>query len=262
MGSWDPDGRHWYIVRAGDTLFGLAKRFYGNGNLNWRITQGNPGGRITTHNLNHPRASIAGLVGKCIWVPFTQRTHQCNLRRPRDSTLPGRLLWERFDRINRFVADKMVERSRDGADGLGVIIGVPPLDAGVVVRWIQLVKPGGDWDIKYTIADRENGGRSPFWTAVRDDPAPESLRTDLWGLVHYAYVGRAHRFSELDLRVGNWCCGGKQGDDDNFAMDLGFRLWNEHPMSLTAEQLRQAIRHAMPQFRRFSTDAVKIPLKP
>ncbi len=76
-------------------------------------------------------------------------------------------------------------------------------------------------------------GPKLFWTAVREDPAPEVFRSDLWGLIHYGYVGRAHGIEEWMLRTGNRWFGGVQGDDDDLALEIGMRLWRNVGYALT-----------------------------
>ena len=258
VGRWDPEGNHWYIVRSGDTLWTLAQRFYSNGALLRRITSGNPGGRITAYNLNHARATIHDLVGKCIWIPFTQLINQCNKARG-DSVAAGNILWgRRFDPMVTYVAKKMRERSFNEVGGLGTVSWWVPGNINIWIRWAQLVREGGPWDIKHDI-EKLWGHSALFWTAVRDDPAPESFRVDLLGLIHYGYVGRAHGIGSVDLRVGNAWFGGVQGDDDNFALELGMDMWRVYGHDMTYDNLRHSVLSTLRTFRRFG-DALKPPL--
>ena len=75
----------------------------------------------------------------------------------------------------------------------------------------ELVGERKPWDIKHDINLIFTRRDVPFWTAVRDDPRPETFRSDLWGLIHYSYIGRAHGIPEGFLRIGNWVAGGVQG---------------------------------------------------
>jgi hypothetical protein len=59
VGAWDPDGKFWYKIRPGDTLWALASRFLGSG-ARWRAIAAVNSGRIL-----HPRHLV---VGTCIWI--------------------------------------------------------------------------------------------------------------------------------------------------------------------------------------------------
>jgi len=120
------------------------------------------------------------------------------------------------------------------------------------------VKEGGQWDIKHDI-ERLWGHGASFWSAVRDDPAPETFRADLWGLIHYGYLGRAHGISPWALRTGNYVAGGVQGDDDNYAVEIGMDMWQEYGRDITYDRLRYAVLQTIGTFRQWS-DAVKPPL--
>ena len=98
-----------------------------------------------------------------------------------------------------------------------------------------------------------------FWTAVRDDPAPESFRVDLLSMIHYGYIGRAHGIGSVDLRVGNAWFGGVQGNDDNFALELGMDMWRVYGHDMTYDNLRRSVLPTLRTFRRFG-DALKPPL--
>jgi hypothetical protein len=89
----------------------------------------------------------------------------------------------------------------------------------------------------------------PFFHAVRDDPAPESLRSDLWGLVHYSYVLKAHQFPVEWILLGNLIAGGVQGGDDDLAVDVGLRLWNDHRDGVTQQDVAGAMLRNMAGFR-------------
>jgi len=266
IARWDPDGAHWYVVRAGNTLWGLAQRFYGNGALNWRITRGNPGGVITPINLNHARATLVGEVGKCIWIPFTQLAHQCKSIRG-DSTQPGAVLWGTFDKVRAFTLNKMLTNAKDGADGLGnwtsCWIVCDAINAGILKRMSELFCTKCAWDIKWDINQFFGGGvrAKPFWHAVRDDPAPESFRSDLWGLMHYGYVSRAHGVPVGWIALGNQIGGGVQGPDDNLAIAMGVHLWEAWGRNVNAANLKTEILANMGKFRGMvAENAVRPPL--
>jgi RHS repeat-associated protein len=65
IGRWDPDGRYWYVIRAGDTLGSIAsRRLQGTGN--WPMV----------YNANKSSTSVVKSTstifpGKCLWIPWT-----------------------------------------------------------------------------------------------------------------------------------------------------------------------------------------------
>jgi RHS repeat-associated protein len=255
--GWDPDGRHWYRVTAGDTYRSLSNRFYGRPDLGKRIILGNPGGRITPVNLiGDPRLRDR----MCIWIPFTQRSSGCYLFRG-DSVQPGWLLWGRFDKVVRLTFNAMRDHAPNMAGGVGNFVWwCGPCNIKNAARFAELVKERGPWDIKHQINVNVTGRDRVFWTAVRDDPAPETLRSDLWGLIHYGYVARAHGFGSIAIRVGNWCCGGQQSDADNHAIDIGMDLWDTYRFNASAALVRRAVLKEMHWFR-WSGNAVVTPLR-
>jgi len=90
----------------------------------------------------------------------------------------------------------------------------------------------GDYKVK-TLNPRYGHGKE-FWTAVRDDPAPEVLRSDVWGNIYYGYVGRAVSISEQELWVAQKLpFGGKSDGVDDEAVHLGFRLWDKYGMDIS-----------------------------
>lgn len=62
VGHWDPDGRWWHRVRAGDTLWGLADRYLRSG-LDWAWIFN------VNRRLIARKNSYAIQVGWCIWIP-------------------------------------------------------------------------------------------------------------------------------------------------------------------------------------------------
>jgi hypothetical protein len=118
------------------------------------------------------------------------------------------------------------------------------------------------WDYKWDLNDKFGDGKR-FWVAVRDDPAPEVFRSDLFGNIFYAYVGRAVGISEPELYWGAEVFGGKNSESDRDAIRLGWRLWNDYGMRVTADRLRYAIRDNMWQFQNNLDDnGVRKPLQP
>lgn len=63
MGRWDPNGRFWCVVRAGDTFDGLSLRYYRTCCKGFRIRAGNPGGTITPVTLAVVAATRAAFAG-------------------------------------------------------------------------------------------------------------------------------------------------------------------------------------------------------
>ena len=260
VGTWDPDGRHWYVVASGDTFDGLSRRFYGTPQLTARITQGNPGGLITPVNLSVAKSSLAGKVGKCIWIPFTQRRNMCQLER-RNSTQSGQQLWATFDGIVKYITREMSNNARPFAGGVGLYLGNATLATSLAsnqVLWAfhEQVKGGGPWDHKPTLR-RVFGHGLRFWTPVRDDPAPERIFYDIWSNIHYGYVGRAHGIPASLLIEAQRKVGVSDAADD-LSVRIGIDLWQRH-YSITQTILRTAVLHALPRYRRTGVENVVIP---
>jgi len=139
------------------------------------------------------------------------------------------------------------------------------INIGLLKRMSELFCTKCAWDIKWDINGKfGNGIRSrPFYSAVRDDPAPEGWRSDLWGLIHYGYVSAAHGVPTGWIAAGNAIGGGVQGADDNLAIAVGIGLYQDVGMSVTTTSLRRAILSNLSGWRRHPADrAVIPPLKP
>lgn len=129
-------------------------------------------------------------------------------------------------------------------------------------RWYDLVKTGGAWDHKRPILERY--GKWGY-----DAEQDRSYSYETWSNIHYGYVGRASGFDAWTLRAG---AGAAQlmdghsppgywdrrfetiGDADVFAafdesedqaaIDVGIRLWEEFGDDVTEEDLMRALRDA------------------
>jgi RHS repeat-associated protein len=255
IGRWDPDGRFWYKLRDGDTLRRLAARFLGDPDRSTRIANANPGGRITPVHINRawvPRA------GQCLWIPsFKNLAHQCGRR---GDAKYGPWLYGLYLKSEDLIFRAMHRNRVDGAGGIGLFTGGGGLDgigdAALLARWAWKVRDGGDWDYKVQLR-RLNGGKG-FWHPVPQDPAPERLFYDVWANIHYGYVGRAHRIPRNVLVWGARDFGGGFDAGDEISVRLGMDLWEQRSKWLTLAQLRQAVRNAIPRWRR-ATDFHVIP---
>lgn len=79
IGRWDADGRFWYKVRRGNTLWGLAARYLGSG-TKWR--------RIYKANRSLIKHPPLIRTGWCIWIPRGGSNHGCHKNLPDTSTDP------------------------------------------------------------------------------------------------------------------------------------------------------------------------------
>lgn len=129
-------------------------------------------------------------------------------------------------------------------------------------RWYDLVKTGGPWDHKKTIL-RDHGEWA--YDAAHD----RSYQYETWSNIHYGYVGRASGFDAWTLRAGAGAAQLLDGNspsgywnrrfehfgdadvlaafdetEDQAAIDIGIRLWDEFGEKLTEEDLMRALQAA------------------
>lgn len=115
---------------------------------------------------------------------------------------------------------------------------------------------GCDWDMKVHL--REFNGRKAFYHPVRGDFAPERVFYDVWGNIHYGYVGRAHGVGRGLLVWGSRTFGGGFDAADEITVQRGMDLWDNRGKGLTRLQLRVALVNAIPRLRR-ATDIHVVP---
>jgi hypothetical protein len=106
-------------------------------------------------------------------------------------------------------------------------------------RFIALVGAGRPWDIKREF---------PRW--VRDPAEGVDYGSDLWGNLHYGYIGKAAGFTEFELIAGAIWQAIRDTDTwwddpkDQAAIRLGFALWDEHRFPPPRDVLLDALRRA------------------
>jgi hypothetical protein len=246
----------WYVVQPNDTWNGLAARFYPGRRLSdgvIALLEGNPG-RVTPVNLG--LIGLRNAIGRCIWVPYTRFPPQCKRFRGDLWNIAGNDLWGNFDFINHVMTWHM-NHNRDY-----IYRTYPSWIARKylgTIDFILRVRAGGVWDYKIPMKGWFHAPNG-FWIAVRDDPAPEVLRWDVWGNIHYAYVGRSIGISEWALWIGQRNLGGINDDTDDQSVRLGFELWRRYGFNLTDTRVRWAVRNAMPRFREGRDNGVRTPL--
>lgn len=103
-------------------------------------------------------------------------------------------------------------------------------------RFIDLVEDRGPWDIKREF---------PRW--VRDPVEGVEYGADMWGNLHYAYLGRAAGSGATLLTVGSELYAAystRNLDDrkDRAAINLGFVLWDEHRFPIPRGALIDTLR--------------------
>lgn len=134
-------------------------------------------------------------------------------------------------------------------------------------RWYDLVKTGGDWDHKGPILD--NYGKWAY-----DAEQGRSYNYETWSNIHYGYVGRASGFDAWTLRAGAGAAQFLDGNspsgywerrvaeigdadvlaaldesEDQAAIDIGIRLWEEFGENVTEEDLMRALRDASDELK-------------
>lgn len=106
----------------------------------------------------------------------------------------------------------------------------------------KLVAPGMPWDIKREF---------PRW--VRDPADGVEYGSDLWGNLHYGYMGKAAGFTEIELLGGAVWQAIRDTDaywddpKDQAAIRLGFALWDEHRFPIPRGALLEALRRGKPR---------------
>jgi uncharacterized Zn-binding protein involved in type VI secretion len=114
-----------------------------------------------------------------------------------------------------------------------------PVDhAEAFARWIKMVGPGGPWDYKL---------RRPFLRPSYDPVTGRTFGNDIWGNIHYGYVGRAAGISRIDLQAGAHAAqivGSRRLDPrrDQEAIKIGMDLWEEHGENVTAGDILDSVR--------------------
>jgi len=136
--------------------------------------------------------------------------------------------------------------------------------------WVPLVMPSGIWDLK---AQEPLSARAPNQgTALYDPNSKVSWERDVWGNIHYGYIGRAVGFSRAELEGGagiaqivtmaKQVADGNSGPidaglrrlaktfnpasldpyDDNAAVRLGMDLWDGHGTGLAFDIFIRKVR--------------------
>ena len=104
-------------------------------------------------------------------------------------------------------------------------------------RFSDLVGNRGPWDIKREF---------PHW--VRDPVEGFEYGSDLWGNLHYGYLGKAAGFTETELILGAHWQANRDTDawwddpKDQAAIELGFALWDEHGFPIPRGALMDSLR--------------------
>jgi hypothetical protein len=127
-------------------------------------------------------------------------------------------------------------------------IGFPVTKDSFLDKFERLYSEEGDWDLKVPLREKF-GDHKPLRTPVGGDPAPEMLFYDVWGNIHFGYVGRAHGVPADILHAGAEWKGGARTASDWLANEIGIRLWDTHGAGLTKSQLAAAILANMKGFR-------------
>lgn len=110
--------------------------------------------------------------------------------------------------------------------------------------WFNLVAKDHKWDHKPILAKKLGLIKPPdYWFPIRGDSEHEWYY-DIWSNIHYGYVGRAAGFDAQTLQ--DYAASGAPGtgtndEGDVLSVQIGIDLWDEYQLTLTQEQLHQAI---------------------
>jgi hypothetical protein len=134
-------------------------------------------------------------------------------------------------------------------------------EASAILQFVRLVDTGGAWDYKNLPAPR--GIYATYGEFTLDARVGKLYRSDVWGNIHFGFVGRAITFSEDFLLDGaGFQQGIKDGKslkdfkaaapnfrnldqaEDSTCISLGAGLWDRLGSGITADDLLQAIRRA------------------
>ncbi len=110
--------------------------------------------------------------------------------------------------------------------------------------WFSLVRSGAKWDHKPKL-EKKLGLKTPpdYYFPIRDDTEHEWYY-DIWSNIHYGFVGRAAGFTAQTLQdyaASGLPGAGKNDDGDVLSVQIGIDLWDEYQLTLTQEQLHEAI---------------------
>jgi hypothetical protein len=143
------------------------------------------------------------------------------------------------------LAEYMAQQMRQNAWGLLDLLRLNTVDIGplsipfepdesidiarALERFVNNERPGGKWDFKTKLSD------------VFDAISGTTLKNDIWGNIHYGYVGSAMGFPTSVLKAaGNV----PKRDDprDQAAIEIGAKLWRAHGLKMTKEDLLDNVR--------------------
>lgn len=110
--------------------------------------------------------------------------------------------------------------------------------------WFSLVRSGAKWDHKPKLEKKLDLETPPdYYFPIRDDTEHEWYY-DIWLNIHYGFVGRAAGFSAQTLQdyaASGLPGAGKNDDGDVLSVQIGIDLWDEYQLTLTQDQLHDAI---------------------
>lgn len=110
--------------------------------------------------------------------------------------------------------------------------------------WFSLVRSGAKWDHKPKLEKKLDLETPPdYYFPIRDDTEHEWYY-DIWSNIHYGFVGRAAGFSAQTLQdyaASGLPGAGKNDDGDVLSVQIGIDLWDEYQLTLTQDQLHDAI---------------------
>lgn len=197
-----------------------------------------------------------------------QYVREANIRVVGRDAIPrcGRLDPAIFDQVNTYMVREIQQNSEIDSSAMDVDVKNMSVYEYIVSRnlsFADLVRSGGLWDQKVYMRDWlfPQMPDSQRWIPV---PATnEEIYYDPWASIHYAYVGRALRFTEatlMDAAEGHVLHlfptseAGKIDEGDRTSIEAGFDLFNSQPdpMKLTPSDLDTVIRTHLEDYRRAS----------
>lgn len=152
--------------------------------------------------------------------------------------------YSRFDQALKYMYEELTTnaQSKDVQSIKDALANGKTLQARTL--WFSLVQTGAKWDHK-PILEMNLGLANPpdYYFPLRND-AEHEWYYDIWSNIHFGFVGRAAGFSGKtlqDFAASGLPGTGKNDEGDVLSVQIGIDLWDEHQLSLTEEQLHEAI---------------------
>jgi hypothetical protein len=227
-----PGKQREYVVRAGDTLSGVAVRELGSAGR-WVEIQKADGSKFTEVEGRQLK------VGSSIYLPVQLMGNTSPPQKTVISNVPLSEYW-RFDKALDYMVSEMQKNPIIFFQTQGRFK-VPPL-----VLWYSKVNDDKEWDHKPILKKELKLEGTNYYFPIRGD-AEYEYYYDIWSNIHYGYVGSAVGFDRSVLQSASFVNDLSKLrnpfglSSDEASIDIGIQLWKDHSYNLTADHLRSAI---------------------